>query len=141
MNRLTILGLGVMLMVGVGARGMTSAAAQATVQSYTGRVSEVTIDQRGREPGTSTGSLVLAEVGGSKVNLAIPAGTSIQRGEHHVHLEALRVGNHVTVQVVPLPGQTGDPLGFALVQPSPTGDRVGTTAGERSYTLQESGGQ
>jgi hypothetical protein len=76
MNKLTILGLGVMLMVGVGAWGMTSAAAQATVQSYTGRVSEVTIDQRGREPGTSTGSLVLAEVGGSKVNLAIPAGTN-----------------------------------------------------------------
>jgi hypothetical protein len=140
-NLLTILGLGAILTVGVGSWGMASAASPTTVQSYTGQVSEITIDHRGLEPGTYAGSLVLAQAGGQKINLAIPAGTSIQRGAHHVHLEELSVGNYVMVQAVPRPGQPGDALGFGLVQPSQMGDRVGTSAGERPYTLRESSGQ
>jgi hypothetical protein len=139
-NLLTILGLGAILTVGVGSWGMASAASPTTVQSYTGQVSEITIDQRGLEPGTYAGSLVLAQAGGQKINLAIPAGTSIQRGAHHVHLEELSVGNYVMVQAVPRPGQPGDAF-FGVVQPSWTGDRVGTSAGERPYTLRESSGQ
>jgi hypothetical protein len=140
MNRLTILGLGAILTVGVGSWGMASAASQTTPPSYTGQVRAITIDQPALEPGARAGSLVLAQAGGSEVTLAIPAGTAIQRGDHHTHLEALSVGNYVTVQAVRLPSQTDDPLSFALDQPSPTGDRVGTTAGERPYTLRESSG-
>jgi hypothetical protein len=141
MNRLTILGLGAILTVGGGSWGMTSAAAQTTPQSYTGQVREITIDQRGLESEAYAGSLVLAQAGGPEVTLAIPAGTSIQRGDHHVALEQLSVGNYVMLRAVPRPSQTGDPLSFSLVRPSSTGDRVGTTAGERPYTLQESSGQ
>jgi hypothetical protein len=55
-----------------------------------------------------------------------------------VHLDELGVGNYVMVQARPLPSETGDPLGFGLDEPSRIGDRVGTSAGERPYTLQES---
>ena len=94
------LGLAAWLTVGVGTWGVASAAPQA--QSYTGQVREVKIDQCGLEPWTCEGSLVLAQARGQEVDLAIPAGTTIQRGNERVHLEELGVGNYVMVQAAPL---------------------------------------
>jgi hypothetical protein len=95
-------GLAALLTVGVGAWGMASAAPQAQAQSYTGQVREIKIDQCGLEPGTCAGSLVLAQARGQQIDLAIPAGTTIQRGNQRVHLEELGVGNYVMVQATPL---------------------------------------
>jgi hypothetical protein len=81
---------------------VTSAAPQGPVQSYTGKVRTINIDHCGLEPGTCVGSLVLAQARGHQVVLAIPAGTTIQRGNHGVHLEELGVGNYVMVQAAPL---------------------------------------
>jgi hypothetical protein len=131
-------GLAVLLTVGMGAWGVASAASQAQAQLYTGQVREITIDQCGLEPGTCAGSLVLAQARGQQIDLAISAGTMIQRGNERVHLEELGVGNYVMVEARPLPSEIGDPLGFGLDGPSQMGDRVGTSAGERPYTLQES---
>jgi hypothetical protein len=95
-------GLAALLTVGVGAWGVASAASPAHAQAYTGQVREIKIDQCGLEPGTCAGSLVLAQARGQAVDLAIPAGTTIQRGTQRVHLEELGVGNYVMVQAVPL---------------------------------------
>lgn len=138
MKMLTMLGLGALLTVGGGAWGATSAAAQTPVQSYTGQVREIKIDRCGLEPGTCAGSLVLAQAGGQEVDLAIPPGISIQRGEQRVHLEELGVGNYVMVQATPLPSETGNPLGFGLDEVPRDRNRVGTSPGERPYTLRES---
>jgi hypothetical protein len=100
--RLMGLGLGALLTVVGGAWGVPSAASQAPVQAYAGQVREVKIDQCGLEPGTCAGSLVLAQARGRQVDLAIPAGTTIQRGHQRVHLEELGVGNYVMVQATPL---------------------------------------
>jgi hypothetical protein len=104
------LGLTVLLTSGVGTWGVASATAQS--QSYTGQVREVKIDECGLEPGTCEGSLVLAQARGQEVDLAIPTGTTIQRGEERVHLEEIGVGNYIMVQAVPLspsqPGNGGD---------------------------------
>jgi hypothetical protein len=66
------------------------------------QVREINIDQCGLEPGTCEGSLVLAQARGQEVDLAIPAGSAIQRGGQGVHLEELGVGNYVMVQAAPL---------------------------------------
>jgi hypothetical protein len=95
-------GLAALLTVGAGAWGVANAATQAQAQPYTGQVREVKIDQCGLEPGTCAGSLVLAQARGQEVDLAIPAGTEIQRGNQRVHLEELGVGNYVMVQAAPL---------------------------------------
>jgi hypothetical protein len=102
MRGLTVVGLGAMLTVGMGAWGVASAAPQGPVQSYTGQVRAINIDQCGLEPGTCEGSLVLAQVRGQEVDLAMPAGTTIQRGGQGVHLEELGIGNYVMVQAAPL---------------------------------------
>ena len=103
------LGLAALLTVGVGTWGVASAASQPQAQSYTGQVREIKIDECGLEPGTCAGSLVLAQARGQEVDLAIPAGTTIQRGNQRVHLEELGVGNYVMVQAVPLsPLQQGN---------------------------------
>jgi hypothetical protein len=99
---LTVLGLGAMLMAGAGAWGVSNAAPQAQAQSYAGQIREIKIDQCGLEPGTCAGSLVLAQARGDQVDLAIPAGTTIQRGNQRVHLEELGVGNYVMVQATSL---------------------------------------
>src|ERR671923_2287271 len=96
------LGLGALLTVGLGPWGVAGAAPQGPVQSYTGQVREIKIDQCGLEPGTCEGSLVLAQARGQEVDLAIPVGTAIQRGGQRVHLEELGVGNYVMVQAAPL---------------------------------------
>jgi hypothetical protein len=141
MQRLLMsLGLGSLLIVGMGLWKSANAAPQPPVQSFTGQVREVKIDQCGLEPGTCSGSLVLAQARGQEVDLLIPTGTPIQRGDHRVHLEELGVGNYVVVEAAPFPSPTGNPLGFGPNQPSYNGDnQVGTSAGERPYTLQESG--
>src|SRR5919108_3994856 len=95
-------GLAALLTIGVGSWGVASAAPQSPVQAYTGQVREINIDQCGLEPGTCEGSLVLAQARGQEVDLAIPAGTAIQRGGQRVHLEELGVGNYVMVQAAPL---------------------------------------
>jgi hypothetical protein len=95
-------GLAALLTIGVGTWGVASAAPQSPVQAYTGQVREIKIDQCGLEPGTCEGSIVLAQARGQEVDLAIPAGTTIQRGGQRVHLEELGVGNYVMVQAVPL---------------------------------------
>jgi hypothetical protein len=101
------LGLAALLTAGGGTWAVASAASQA--QSYAGQVREVNIDQCGMEPGTCEGSLVLAQARGQEVDLAIPAGTAIQRGNARVHLEELGIGNYVMVQAVPLsPSQQGN---------------------------------
>ena len=101
------LGLAALLTASGGAWAVASAASQA--QSYTGQVREVNIDQCGMEPGTCEGTLVLAQARGQEVDLAIPAGTAIQRGNARVHLEELGIGNYVMVQAVPLsPSQPGN---------------------------------
>ena len=102
MRGLTVVGLGAMLTVGMGAWGVASAAPQGPVQSYTGQVRAINIDQCGLEPGTCEGSVVLAQARGQEVDLAIPAGTAIQRGGQRVHLEELGVGNSIMVQATPL---------------------------------------
>ena len=102
MRGLTVIGLGAMLTGCMGAWGVASSAAQGPVQSYTGQVRAIKIDQCGLEPGTCEGSLVLAQARGQAVDLAIPAGTAIQRGGQRVHLEELGVGNYVMVQAAPL---------------------------------------
>jgi hypothetical protein len=102
-------GLATLLMVGVGTWGVANAAPQGQAQSYTGQVREIKIDQCGLEPGTCAGSLVLAQARGQEVDLAIPAGITIQRGNQRVHLEELGVGNYVMVQAAPLsPSQQGN---------------------------------
>jgi hypothetical protein len=102
-------GLGALLMAGAGAWGVATAAQPTPGQTYTGQVREITIDQCGLEPGTCQGSLVLAQARGQAVDLAIPAGTAIQRGGQRVHLEELGVGNYVMVQAT-------------LLSPSPQGN-------------------
>ena len=103
------LGLAALLTVGGGTWGVASAAPQAQAQSFTGQVREIKIDECGLEPGTCAGSLVLAQARGQQVDLTIPAGTTIQRGDQRVHLEELGVGNYVMVQAVPLsPFQQGN---------------------------------
>jgi hypothetical protein len=87
---------------GAGTWGVANAAPQAQAQSYTGQVREVKIDQCGLESGTCDGSLVLAQAREQEVDLAIPAGTTIQRGNQRVHLEELGIGNYVMVQAAPL---------------------------------------
>jgi hypothetical protein len=96
-------GLAALLTVGVGAWGVASAAPQGQAQSYTGQVREIKIDQCGLEPGTCGGSLVLAQARGQQIDLAIPAGTTIQRGDERVHLEELGIGNYVMVQAARQP--------------------------------------
>jgi hypothetical protein len=135
---LTVLGLGALPLVSVGVWGIAGAAAQAPVRPYTGQVREIKIAHCGLEPEMCAGSLVLVQVGGQQVALAIPAGTAIHRGDQRVHLEELGVGNYVTVQAAPLPSETGDPLGFVLDEVSRIGDRVGMSSGERPVTLKES---
>ena len=101
------LGLAALLTAGGGTWAVASAASQA--QSYAGQVREVNIDQCGMEPGTCEGTLVLAQARGQEVDLAIPVGTTIQRGNMRVHLEELGIGNYVMVQAVPLsPLQQGN---------------------------------
>ena len=68
MRGLTVVGLGAMLMGGMGAWGVASAAPQSPVQSYTGQVRAIKIDQCGLEPGTCEGSLVLAQARGQAVD-------------------------------------------------------------------------
>jgi hypothetical protein len=102
-------GLAALLTIGVGTWGVANAATQAQAQSYTGQVREIKIDQCGLEPGTCAGSLVLAQARGQEVDLAIPAGTTIQRGNQRVHLGELGVGNYVMVQATPLyPAEQGN---------------------------------
>ena len=100
---LAVLGLGALLTVSAGAWGMAGATAQAPIRPYTGQVVEIKIDQCGLEPGTCEGSLVLAQPGGQQVALAIPAGTTMQRGDERVHLEELGIGNYVMVQATRQP--------------------------------------
>jgi hypothetical protein len=109
MRGLRVVGLGAMLTVGMGAWGVASAAPRGPVQSYTGQVRAINIDQCGLEPGTCAGSLVLAQARGHQVVLAIPEGTTIERGNQRVHLEELGVGNYVMVQA-------------ALLSPMPQGN-------------------
>lgn len=45
---------------------------------------------------------MLAQANDQQVDLAIPAGTAIQRGGQRVYLEELGVGNYVTVQATPV---------------------------------------
>jgi hypothetical protein len=99
---LTVLGLGAVLVAGAGAWGTAAAAQLGPTQTYRGQVREINIDQCGLEPGTCAGSLVLAQARGQQVDLAIPAGTTMQRGDQRVHLEELGVGNYVMVQAAPL---------------------------------------
>jgi hypothetical protein len=96
------LGLAALLTIGVGTWGVLSAAPQNDAQSFTGQVREIKIDECGLEPGTCMGSLVLAQASGEEVDLNIPEGTLIQRGNQRVHLEELGVGNYVMVEAVPL---------------------------------------
>lgn len=135
-TRWMMLGLGVMLAVS----GAAAASPQAPVQAYTGQVEEINIGHCDQQPGTCAGSLVLAETGDQEVTLTIPAGTTIQRGDERVHLEQLGVGNYVSVQAAPVPSDRNldDTLGFGLVPRSYTGNRVGTSSGERTPTLEES---
>lgn len=102
-------GLGALLMASAGAWGVAAAAQPAPVQTYTGQVREITIDQCGLEPGSCEGSLVLVQARGQAVDLAIPAGTAIQRGGQRVHPEEVGVGNYVMVQAT-------------LLSPSPQGN-------------------
>jgi hypothetical protein len=131
-----MLGLGVMLAVGGVARG--AAAAPQAAQPYTGQVESVKIDHCDLQPGTCEGSLVLAQANDQQVDLAIPAGTLIQRGGARVHLEELGVGNYVMVQAAPLPGQTAGGAAFYTGLAGTDGNNhVGTTTGERTPTLEE----
>jgi hypothetical protein len=108
-NVLMGFGLATLLTVGAGTWAAANAATYAQAQSYTGQVREIKIDQCGLESGTCAGSLVLAQARGQEVDLAIPAGTMIQRGNQRVHLEELGVGNYVMVQAAPLyPAQQGN---------------------------------
>jgi hypothetical protein len=95
-------GLAALLTIGIGTWGVANAAPQAQAQAYTGQVKEIAIDQCGLEPGTCAGSLVLAQARGQEVDLAMPAGTTLQRGNQRVHLEEVGVGNYVMVQAAPL---------------------------------------
>ncbi len=126
---LTVLGLGAMLAVGVGSWGVAGAASQAPLQTYTGQVREIKIDQCGLQPGTCEGSMVLEQSGGQEVALAIQPGTRIQRGDQLVHLDELGIGNYVRAQAAPLPHETWNG--------SRDGNRVGTGMGERPITLQD----
>jgi hypothetical protein len=131
------LGLGAMLTVGMGTWGVASAAPQASAHAYAGQIREIKIDQCGLEPGTCAGSMVLAQAGGQEVDLAIPAGTPIQRGNRRVHLEELGIGNYVTVQATPLPGESTQIFGMEGQVPRDGGSQVGTNMGERTPTFGE----
>ena len=135
-NMWMMLGLGVMLAVGGVARG--AAAAPQAAQPYTGQVESIKIDHCDQQLGTCEGSMVLAQANDQQVDLAIPAGTMIQRGGERVHLEELGVGNYVTVQAAPLPGQTPGGEQFYTGLAGKDGNiHVGTTEGERTPTLEE----
>ena len=102
-------GIAALLTVGGSVWGVANAAPQAQPQSYTGQIREINIDQCGLEPGSCSGSLVLAQARGQEVDLAIPVGITIQRGNQRVHIEELGVGNYVMVQAAPLsPIQQGN---------------------------------
>jgi hypothetical protein len=156
-NMWIMLGLGLMLAVGGVARGAAAAqpftdaspqhwTPQATApqaaQPYTGQVESIKIDHCDLQPGTCEGSLVLAQANDQQVDLAIPAGIMIQRGGERVHLEELGVGNYVTVQAAPLPGQTLGGVPFYTGLAGQDGNiHVGTTQGERPPTLEETTSQ
>ena len=101
MRGLTLVGLGAMLTIGVGAWGLASAASQGPGRSYTGQVRAIKVDRCGLEPGTCEGSLVIEQAGGRVVALGIPVETAIERSGQRVHLEELGVGNYVMVQAAP----------------------------------------
>jgi hypothetical protein len=128
---LTVLGFGALLTVSVGLEGTAGTAAQAPVRPYTGQVREIKIHQCGLEPGGCEGSLVLVQAGGQHVALAVPSGTTIQRGNQRVHLAEVGIGNYVTVQAAPLPSE---PLEWDE-------SLVGTSAGERPFRLDETNGE
>lgn len=122
-----MLGLGVILTVsGVGQR-MAVASPPVAVQQYTGQVESIRVDHCGSQDGACSGSLVLAQARGQEVALAIPSGTSIQRGDQRVHLEDLGIGNYVTVRAMPLPSER--------VEHGST--RVGSSVGEQPFTYQD----
>jgi hypothetical protein len=99
---------------------------QAPVKQYRGQIKSVKIDRCGMQPGTCEGSIVLAQAGGPEVTLALLAGTWLKRGDQLVLIDALGVGNYVTVQATPLPAT------------APREGTVGSSPGERVITLEES---
>jgi hypothetical protein len=122
-----MLGLGVMFAVSGGGRGVAVASPPSAAQQYTGQIESIKVDHCDWHPGTCVGPLVLAQARGQEVTLAIPSGTSSGRGEQHVHIEDLGVGNYVTVRAIPLPSESlADNCG-----------EVGTSPGERRLTLEE----
>jgi hypothetical protein len=91
-----------------------------------GQIKAIKIDKCGLQPGTCEGSIVIAQKEGGDVTLAILPGTWIKRGDHLVLIDELSVGNYVKAQATPLP------VG------APRPGTVGSSAGERAITLEES---
>lgn len=109
MKAWTIPGLWAVLVVGMlFLPVMAGASPQASAPQVSGQVREIKIDQCDQR-GMCAGSIVLAQPQGEEFTVPIAPNTPIQRGNEHVHLAELGVGNYVTVQASPvasnLPGR------------------------------------
>jgi hypothetical protein len=71
---------------------------------YEGEIRSIKIDRRGTEPGQCIGSILLAQKGGGEVESGIRPGTWLKRGANYTFVEDLGVGNFVTAEAVPMPG-------------------------------------
>jgi hypothetical protein len=117
------------LALGGAALGVAGERRQPPLKEYEGQIRSIKIDKCGLQPGSCEGSIVIAQKGGDDVTLAILPGTWIKRGDHLVLIDELGVGNYVKAQATPLP------------EGAPRPGTVGSTAGERAITLEESSGE
>jgi hypothetical protein len=100
----TVLLLGAMVAVGGVALGLAGDGPKLKAMLYEGQIKSIKIDRCGTEPGQCIGSIILAQQGGSEVELGIRPGTWIKRGNQFVYIEDLGVGNYVKLEAVQIPG-------------------------------------
>jgi hypothetical protein len=76
-----------------------------TIVPYEGQIKSIRVGSVDLASGSSEGSLVLRNLSGDEVNLAIKPGTRLKRGDEFVTLDELSVGSDVKVETVQIPGQ------------------------------------
>ena len=103
----------------VGSLSVTLAGDGPTLQGrwHEGRITSITVDRCGVEPGQCIGSIVLAEQSIGEVELGIRPGTWIKHGERFISIEDLRVGNYVRVQTVHIHGDRLPQVTELVVEP------------------------
>jgi hypothetical protein len=117
---ITIFLLSVALAVGSVSLGMAGDGPTLQGKRYEGRITSITIDRCGVEPGQCIGSIVLGEQSNGGVELGIRPGTWIKHGDRFILIEDLRVGTYVRVQAVDIPGDRLQQMTGLVVEPHTT---------------------